>query len=70
MEVIGSSRGLRGGYWNNFSYYLLASNRNGNDPSYEDNDVGFRVASVPEPSSITLMLCGAIAGLLWWKRSR
>jgi sulfatase modifying factor 1 len=69
-EVIGSSRGLRGGYWNNFSYYLLASNRNGNDPSYEDNDVGFRVASVPEPSSITLMLCGAIAGLLWWKRSR
>ena len=32
--------------------------------------LGFRVASVPEPGSITLVLSGAIAALLWWKRRR
>jgi hypothetical protein len=26
--------------------------------------------AVPEPGSITLLVCGAIAGLTWWKRRR
>jgi sulfatase modifying factor 1 len=69
---IGSSRGLRGGFWGWFggSYDLLASTRIGTSPSYEGYNFGFRVASVPEPASITLMLCGGLAGLYWWKRRK
>jgi hypothetical protein len=61
---------LRGGGWDGDSDHLLASSRHLSDPAYEYGDVGFRVASVPEPASITLMLCGGLAGLLWWKRWR
>jgi hypothetical protein len=34
--------------------------------------MGFRVAMVgtPEPGSITLLVAGAIAGLIWWRRWR
>lgn len=35
----------------------------------ESANLGFRIASVPEPSSITLLVCGAIAGLIWRRRS-
>ncbi len=28
------------------------------------------VTAVPEPASIWLMLCGGLAGLLWWKRRK
>ena len=33
---------------------------------------GFRVASItiPEPGSITLLVCGAVAGLVWWRRRK
>jgi formylglycine-generating enzyme required for sulfatase activity len=40
----GSSRGLRGGSFNNNENNLRSSNRNNNDPSNENNNVGFRVA--------------------------
>jgi len=40
----GSSRGLRGGSWNNNENNLRSSNRNDNDPSNENNNIGFRVA--------------------------
>jgi formylglycine-generating enzyme required for sulfatase activity len=65
-----SSRGLRGGDWYDYPSSLAASYREYyGSPTYEGT-LGFRVASVPEPASISLMLCGAIAGLLWWKSSR
>ncbi len=67
----GSSRGLRGGNWYSASGNLQSSSRgNGIDPTYEDVNIGFRVASVPEPGSITLLLCVAAGGLLWWKRRK
>ncbi len=65
--VTGSSRGLRGGSWNNSSYYLHASNR---FIPVEGDSFGFRVASVPEPGSITLLVCGLVAGLIWWRRRK
>jgi len=44
----GSSRGLRGGSWNNNENNLRSSNRNDNNPTNENNNIGFRVAS-PRP---------------------
>ena len=42
--VDGSTRGLRGGSWNNNENNLRSSNRNSNNPTNENNNVGFRVA--------------------------
>jgi sulfatase modifying factor 1 len=36
----------------------------------ESIHVGFRVASIPEPGSITLLACGLVAALIWWRRRR
>ena len=66
----GSSRGVRGGsFYLNSSSILAVSSRDGVNPTYEYDDVGFRVASVPEPCSITLLVA-ALAGLLCWKLRR
>lgn len=64
-----STRGLRGGSWGSYPNYLHASFRGINDnPSIGGNGAGFRVASIPEPGSITLLLCGLSAGLLCRRR--
>lgn len=41
-----TSRGLRGGPWNNNENNLRSSNRNNNDATNENNNIGFRVASL------------------------
>ncbi len=70
----GSSRGLRGGHWNgDSSDSLHASSRDNADgtPTYENGSIGFRVASVPEPSTIILLLTGVIGFLgIAWRRRR
>ena len=66
--ISGSSRGLRGGSWIDLVYYLQSSNRNDIDPSYEDNYIGFRVASVPEPTSVVLAMVAS--GMLLIRRKR
>jgi len=60
-RIEGSSRGLRGGSWVSFENSLRASSRNYFAPTDENLDVGFRVATVPEPSSALLILLGAAA---------
>jgi len=67
---IGSSRGLRGGVWGGNSSILRASDRFNYSPAAEDFSIGFRVASVPEPGSITLLVCGLLGVLLWWRRRK
>ncbi len=70
-----SLRGLRGGFWASTSDTLAASYRyddfSGN-PSLERDAVGFRVAEVPEPGSITLVVCGGpcLLAYAWRKRPR
>jgi formylglycine-generating enzyme required for sulfatase activity len=59
--IDGSSRGLRGGSFYDNVLDLHSSFRYDFDPLNEGNDFGFRVASVPEPTSLLLtMLAGGV----------
>jgi formylglycine-generating enzyme required for sulfatase activity len=56
-----SSRGVRGGSFDGGENGLRASYRLIFDPESEGNSIGFRVASVPEPTSLLLtMLAGGV----------
>ena len=59
--IYGSNRGCRGGSYYSYGYYLRSSNRDYLDPYYEDGDLGFRVASVPEPCTLSLLALGSLA---------
>ncbi len=61
-------RAIRGGGWFNTENSLRSSFRSGNGPTSGDNFIGFRVASVPEPSTYALVLLGAGAVYLWKRR--
>lgn len=63
-----SARGIRGGNWNNSaSFGLSSSDRLSFNPSNGDFIFGFRVASIPEPSSLLL---GALASVGMLMRRR
>ena len=62
-------RVFRGGNWDNSERALRSSFRNNYDPSSETYFIGFRVASVPEPSTYALLLMTA-GGALWFTRKR
>jgi formylglycine-generating enzyme required for sulfatase activity len=68
-----ASRGFRGGAFNQFGESTLrASWRGWADPLYSDEfgfNVGFRVATVPEPSTYALLLLSGAASL-WALRRR
>jgi formylglycine-generating enzyme len=66
--VTGSSRGRRSGSFNDTSLSLLSSSRLDADPTLDFINVGFRVASVPEPSTLALAASGLAAGLLLLRR--
>jgi len=63
-----SDRGLRGASWSIFDIFLTASDRLSNNPSLEFNNVGFRVASIPEPSTALLGTLASVGLLLRRKR--
>jgi hypothetical protein len=54
----GTNRGLRGGAWSRDPVFLAASLSSYSTPSGESAIVGFRVASIPEPSTGLLVLAG------------
>jgi formylglycine-generating enzyme required for sulfatase activity len=59
--ISGSSRGLRGGSFSSFEANLRSSGRGDLGPTDGANNIGFRVASVPEPTSMLLtMLAGGV----------
>ena len=60
-------RASRGGSWDSPPTVLSASRRPFGPPSGEGPDLGFRIISIPEPSSLSLGLLG-ILGLLPWRR--
>ncbi len=67
-NISGSFRGLRGGSWDGLSSLLASSSRGYYNPSVEYGFIGFRVASVPEPGSIALLLACAVAYGIWRQR--
>ena len=74
LDVLSESRVRSGGDWFDESG-LQSSFRNDNFPDFENNAIGFRVASVsaavaavPEPSSVGLLVIGAMGCVLRRKR--
>lgn len=63
-----SNRGIRGGSWNNFSCGLYAACKSHDNPSLEYPYVGFRVASIPEPSTLLLIALTSMGLLLRTRR--
>ena len=62
------NRAVRGGRWVNTENVLRSSFRRNDDPTFENSDIGVRVASVPEPSTYALLLLGAGAAYIWKRR--
>jgi formylglycine-generating enzyme required for sulfatase activity len=63
-------RVFRGGDWNSAENNLRSSGRNPLDPANYVSSIGFRVASVPEPSAAMLLLMAGGACLLRRRLSR
>jgi hypothetical protein len=61
-------RAVRGGLWLNSEDFLSSSLRIDLVPSFEASSIGFRVASVPEPSTYALLLMAGAGWLLWRRR--
>jgi hypothetical protein len=64
-------RGIRGSCWG-YNSSGLACSSHGIAASNEENICGFRVASVPEPSTIAILLAGAasLVAFAWQRRPR
>ena len=67
--ISGSSRGLRGGSFLSSAGLLQSSFRNSFNPANEVSFIGFRVATVPEPSTAVLAMVGC-GLMLWWGKRR
>jgi len=64
----GENVSLRGGAYNDPAAFVFTPSNNMNMPIGGDAEqIGFRVASVPEPSALSLMLVG-FGGLVWLRR--
>ena len=61
------NRAFRGGFWFFSEFGLRSSIRSSDSPTGSGTNLGFRVASVPEPSCTVLMIS---AGLLALARRR
>lgn len=56
-----SFRAIRGGSWNDIPAFLNSSVRGYNGPADSSTSLGFRVATIPEPSTVALAAVGLIA---------
>lgn len=68
--VDSSSRGQRGGCWDWPSDCLLATQRKSNSPTWGSDCSGFRVACVPEPGGLAMLLCFVVTACFCWWRKR
>ena len=68
-----SNRGQRGGFWFSTANEISANVRSSTTATLETNGTTFRLAAdpaivVPEPGTLGLACCGALAGLGAWRR--
>ncbi|MCC6127524.1 MAG: SUMF1/EgtB/PvdO family nonheme iron enzyme [Pirellulales bacterium] len=70
--ISSSARVMRGGQFSFFSSFLDSSTRQSPSPSGMGSSAGFRVASVPEPGTLSLLgiLGVCLGGYAWRKRRR
>jgi len=68
-NIVGESREVRGGSWDEGTSVQVASSRSGVAPLSATLFNGFRVASVPEPSALSLLAVG-LGGLAIMRRRR
>jgi formylglycine-generating enzyme len=68
-DSAGESRVFRGGYYSSITNGLASSDRYSTSPTLENSAVGFRVASVPEPSTVVLTMLSVSACLTRKRRS-
>jgi formylglycine-generating enzyme len=67
--ISGSNRTYCGGSFDNGSTNMIDYGfAHHIAPNYEDYHIGFRVAYIPEPSTIALLLTATLGGMLWWRR--
>jgi sulfatase modifying factor 1 len=64
------NRTFRGGVYGQLAGNIVSSYRQSVAPTTGTADMGFRVASIPEPSTYALFLLGAGAAYLWKRRKR
>jgi formylglycine-generating enzyme required for sulfatase activity len=64
FSSLGPQRGLSGGSWGSNRFTLPAFYRNHDYPSNAYTNVGFRVATLPEPTGIALCVTGLVILLL------
>jgi formylglycine-generating enzyme required for sulfatase activity len=68
---VSEDRTVRGGDWFGSFDQLASDYRDINAPLYESDFIGLRVASVPEPSTVALLLLTGVAARLWhWRLKR
>ena len=68
--VVGKIGTFRGGSWGSVYSGISSSSRGGiTNPAYESSGLGFRVATVPEPSAIILFAFGSTAFLIFRKKN-
>lgn len=61
LDNMAESRVIRGGAFNSHENTLRSFFRYNSNPTFEDDSLGFRVAAIPEPSSIAMV--GVVSGL-------
>ena len=67
----GSSQGIHGGDWDNNSIRMQSDLLFGSyNPTLERDTTGFRVATVPEPSTYALLFFSALGFLFWNHRQK
>ncbi len=64
-NIANDSRCFRGGSFGTDLANMASSTRISSQPAFEDSTYGFRVASIPEPGSITLLAAGVVFGWMW-----